>query len=88
MYSRDAVILNAHGLHARPAAVFVRTANTFESRITLTRGGTTVNARSVLEVLSLGVSAGTVVSIAAAGPDEKAAVDTLVRLVEQENLGQ
>ncbi|MEW6244204.1 MAG: HPr family phosphocarrier protein [Bacillota bacterium] len=88
MYSRDAVVMNEHGLHARPAAIFVRTANTFQSRITLTRGGKTVNARSILEVLSLGISAGAVVSIAAEGADEKAAVDTLVRLVEQENLGQ
>lgn len=88
MYSRDAVVKNEHGLHARPAAIFVRTANMFQSKITLTKGGKTVNAKSILEVLSLGASVGTEVSVAAEGVDEQKAVDTLVELVNQESLGQ
>jgi phosphotransferase system HPr (HPr) family protein len=78
-------VRNTSGLHARPAALFVRTAGGFASDISVrnvTRGGDPVNAKSILAVLTLGVSSGHEIEIAARGGDAEAAIDGLRALVE------
>lgn len=75
------------GLHARPAAAFVETARRFRAHVTAAHGGKHGNAKSILSVLSLGVTKGATVEIAAAGEDAEAAVAALVRLVET-NFGE
>jgi phosphotransferase system HPr (HPr) family protein len=77
-------VRNEVGLHARPAAIFVQSANKFRSRITIrnvSSGGTPVNAKSILHVLTLGVEQGHEVEILVEGEDEAAAAATLKQLL-------
>lgn len=84
MQKKETTIVNSTGLHARPAAEFVAAAKKYESKITIGKAGEEkqVNAKSIVLLLSLGVSKGTKVEIAADGPDEQQAVDGLVALLE------
>lgn len=76
-------IRNPSGLHARPAALFVRTAAGFRSRITIARdGGPGADAKSILGLLSIGASRGATVRITIDGEDEAAAAESLQALVE------
>ncbi|MGE5263620.1 MAG: HPr family phosphocarrier protein [Acidobacteriota bacterium] len=76
-------VRNEVGLHARPAALFVQSANKFRSRITIrnVKRGAAVNAKSILHVLTLGVGQGDEVEIAVEGEDEAAAAETLRHLL-------
>ena len=88
--SNDVVIRHKLGLHARPAATFVKTAATFSARITLenlSRGTQPVNAKSILSVLSAGVKKAEQIRITAEGADEAAAVTALSELVAS-NFGE
>jgi phosphotransferase system HPr (HPr) family protein len=78
-------VRNPSGLHARPAALFVRTAGSFGSQIRLTntsRGTGPSDAKSILGVLGLGVSSGHEIELVAEGDDAQAALDALRELVE------
>lgn len=79
-------VRNPSGLHARPAALFVKAANRFVSEITVTNlsrdPAHEVSARSLLAVLALGVSRGHQVRICAEGADAEEAIHTLSELVE------
>ena len=81
--SRAVVIKNKQGLHARPADMFVRLANQFESRIQLLRDDRRVEATSIIDLLTLGATQGTTLVLEAVGPDAQAAVDALAKLVEE-----
>ena len=81
MYSREILVQNQVGLHARPATFFIQKANTFDSGIWVEKEERRVNAKSLLGVLSLGITKGTIITIMANGSDEKEAVDSLVELV-------
>ncbi len=73
-------ILSPVGLHARPAAVFVKTASRFRSSITIsnaTMGSNAVNAKSILLVLTLGVEQGHSITVTADGADEAEALEAL-----------
>jgi phosphocarrier protein len=83
MTERNATIVNELGLHARPAAQFVRTAAQFSSSIELIRDGSAVNGKSIMGVMMLAAECGAVVTVRADGADEVAAVDALVTLIEQ-----
>jgi phosphotransferase system HPr (HPr) family protein len=80
--SRVVTIQNKQGMHARPAEMFVRTANQFESKIQLIRDERRVEARNMIDLLTLGATQGTRLTIEAEGPDAQAAVDALAELVE------
>jgi len=85
MYSKVVSIVNATGLHARPASLFVNEAKNFKSKVTIKKAGTDAdpaNAKSIILLLALALAAGTEIEIAADGEDEVQAVDTLVKLVE------
>lgn len=78
-------VRNPSGLHARPAAVFVRAACTFQSEIqveNLTTGSAPVTAKSIIGVLSLGVLTGHRIRVRVEGEDEAPALATLRSLVE------
>ena len=79
--TRDVEILNALGLHARAAARFVQTANRFQSTIRVTRGDRTVDGKSIMGILLLAAARGTMLTIAAEGPDAAAALGELCALV-------
>lgn len=82
MYKKEVTVTNKTGLHARPASEFVKMASKFKANINIVCKGKEANAKSILNILAAGISAGTVVTISADGSDEKEAVDALVRLVE------
>jgi phosphocarrier protein len=84
MISRSVTIRNNVGLHARPATFFVQKANCFKCSIWVEKEDCRVNAKSLLGVLSLGISGGTNITIIADGTDEAAAIDALVALVESD----
>jgi len=68
-------------LHARPAANFVRTAMRFRSRLTVAVDGKVADAKSILAVLALGATGGTVLRLSAEGEDAPAALDALAACV-------
>lgn len=84
MYSKEVVVLNSVGLHARPATFFIQKANEFKSAIWVEKGDRRINAKSLLGILSLGIIKGTEIRITADGVDEEVAVSSLVNLVENE----
>jgi phosphocarrier protein len=82
MPDRKAVVASKVGLHARPAAVFARAAADCGIPVTLTSSsGTTVNAASILALLSLGVDHGHEVTVSADGDGAEAVLDRLVALL-------
>ena len=84
MISRSVTIHNNVGLHARPATFFVQKANSFKSSIWVEKEDCRVNAKSLLGVLSLGISKGTEITLIADGSDEADAVCGLADLVDKE----
>lgn len=81
MYVKEVTVENQVGLHARPATFFIQKANEYKASIWVEKEERRVNAKSLLGVLSLGIVGGTAIRIIADGPDEQAAVDGLVKLV-------
>lgn len=81
MFSKEVVVQNQVGLHARPATFFIQKANEFKSSVWVEKDERKVNAKSLLGVLSLGITKGTTINIIADGTDEKEAVEVLVRLI-------
>ncbi|MGI6031048.1 MAG: HPr family phosphocarrier protein [Eubacteriales bacterium] len=83
MYSREVVVQNQLGLHARPATFFIQKANEFKSVIWVEKDDRRVNAKSLLGVLSLGITQDTAINIIAEGSDEENAVNSLIELIKK-----
>jgi phosphocarrier protein len=75
-------VANALGLHARAAARFVHLATRFESQVRVARDTKVMDGKSIMGILLLAAARGTMITISANGPDEAAAVEALVHLVE------
>lgn len=84
MQKTNVTITVAIGLHARPAAQFVQTAKRMQSDIRLKHGEKQANAKSIMQVLTLGVKQFGELEITAEGPDEEAAIQTLTALVKSD----
>lgn len=85
MEQRTVTVGSASGLHARPAALFVKAAAAAPARVKIRVGeGRAVDARSMLSVLSLGAKQGTVVTLEADGDQAGQAVDELAALLEKD----
>ncbi len=82
MTEATTTIENKTGIHARPASVFVQKASSFKSKVQLKAKGKTVDAKSILMIMSMGLVKGTEITIVADGPDEADAVATLKKLVD------
>ena len=85
MRSTERTVLNPSGLHARPAAMFVRTAAGFTSKVTLEnleRGTAAVDAKSILMVMGAGVSKGHRIRVTADGADEDDAITTIEAFID------
>ncbi len=87
MYSKEIVVQNQIGLHARPATFFIQKANEYKSTVWVVKEESKVSAKSLLGVLSLGVTRGTNITIIAEGADEELAVNGLVNLINS-NFGE
>ncbi len=81
MLTKEVVINNQVGLHARPATFFIQKANEFKSSIWIEKEDRRVNAKSLLGVLSLGIVKGTSINLIADGNDEEDAINTLTDLI-------
>ena len=81
MFSKEVVVQNQIGLHARPATFFIQRANEYKSTIWVEKDERKVSAKSLLGVLSLGITRGTNITILAEGTDEETAVKALVSLI-------
>lgn len=84
MVEKEAVIVPEAGLHARPAAKFVKEAKSYSSDIVVLKDGQEANAKSSLRLMTLGAKHNDKVVIRAEGEDEDAAVEALVALLAQE----
>ena len=82
MISRSVTVQNSHGLHARPATFFIQKANSYKSSIWVEKEDCRVNAKSLLGILSLGISKDATITVIADGADEENAVNGLIELVE------
>ena len=76
------LIMNKTGIHARLASLFVQTASKFKSKVTLSAYGKTIDAKSILMIMSMGLVMGTEITIKAQDPDAADAVKTLADLVD------
>ena len=84
--SRDIIVSNSLGLHARPAMQFVDLANQFSSRVTVSKGGDepySADGKSVMQMIILEAGEGTPLRILADGEDADLAVEKLARLFEE-----
>jgi len=84
MKERQFTVFGETGLHSRPADLFVRTAKLFTSSISVRKEEKTADAKNIIKVILLNVMKGQRVTIAADGPDEDAALDSLKRLMESD----
>ncbi len=85
--SASVVVTNAHGVHARPADLFVKLARQFAAKVEVLKDGERVDGKSIIDVLTLGAAAGTELVIEAQGADAQAALEALTELVRN-NFGE
>lgn len=78
---REFKILNKFGIHARPAALFVKTVSQFQSDVTVDREGMTASGKSIMGLLTLEGYQGSVLRITAVGPDAEAALNAVGELI-------
>jgi len=81
MIERPLEIVNERGLHARAAARFVSLVGAFQSKVTVSKDGIAVPGDSILGLMTLSASQGTVITVCVEGPDEAAAAEAVARLV-------
>ena len=75
-------IVNSLGLHARPAAMVVQTANRFRSEVQFEKDGLQINAKSIMGVLTLAAGRGSAVLVSCEGPDASEAMAAIARVFE------
>src|SRR5215211_1382092 len=85
---RVVVVPNKQGMHARPAEMFVRRAQQFKSKIEIVRDGYRIEAKSIMNLLTLGAAQGTELTLEAEGSDAQEAVDALAEVVEKDFLAE
>ena len=79
--SRELLIINKRGLHARASAKFVQMVERFEADVWVTRGRETVGGNSIMGLMMLSASPGTTILVSAKGPEAQAALDAITALV-------
>ena len=80
-HSRDVRIVNKYGLHARPAAEFVKLANKFSAEVWVSKDDVVVSGKSIMGVMMLAAEYDSVITIRSVGEDAERAVDALSQLV-------
>jgi phosphocarrier protein HPr len=82
MIKRSISISNKLGLHARASAKLTKLAGSFQSEVFITRNDRRINAKSIMGVMMLAAGIGSTVELEVSGPDEQAAMDALVALID------
>ncbi len=83
---KDFIIANEKGLHARPATMLVSVASKFDCNITITYDGVTVDLKSIMNVLSLGLKQGSLITIRTEGIDELEALKMISKNITEFNI--
>lgn len=83
LITRELTVLNKSGIHARPAALFVKTANRFGSEIFVEKDGEKINGKSIMGLMMLAAGPGSKVTLQARGADAAAAITELEALVNR-----
>ena len=83
MLEREVTILNKLGLHARPAAEFVRAVRTFKATVSILKNNDCYSGASILDVLSANLDCGSVMLLRIEGPDAESAMERLCFLIEE-----
>lgn len=83
MVSQEVTIQNKLGIHARPAAQFVKTANSYQSEVTVEKDGEEIDGKSIMGLMMLAAGNGSKLMIKVTGEDEQAALSALVKLVDE-----
>lgn len=82
MVERIVTVKNRAGVHARPAALIAQTANKFSSEVLIEKDSTTINAKSIMGVITMAAAYQTALTVRATGSDEEAAVDAIQALFD------
>ena len=82
MYAKEVTINNPTGLNARPATQLVREAEKYQSEIRIIKENMVINPKSIFNVLAAGLSQGIAITVEAEGTDEREAVESLCRFIE------
>ena len=82
MAERKVVVSNETGLHARPAASLIQFVKNYPGEVKIIKDGKEANAKSIFNVMSLGIAKGTEITLIAEGEDEEKFVDELVDFIE------
>jgi phosphocarrier protein len=80
---REFKLLNQYGLHARPAALFVKTASRHDAEVTVEKDGNRVSGKSIMGLMTLQASCGSALKVTAAGADAEQVLDELGELIRQ-----
>lgn len=80
--TKEVIVKNSTGLHARPATLLVKKASSFKSDVSIEFNGRKANVKSLIGVLSLGVTKNSNVKVIASGDDENLAAEEVVKLIE------
>jgi phosphocarrier protein HPr len=80
-HSREVTIQNKYGLHARPAAEFVKLANQFSAQVWVSKEDIEVSGKSIMGVMMLAAEYGSTIEIRATGADSEAALEALISLI-------
>lgn len=83
MAQREFTIQNKLGIHARPAAQFVKTASKFSSEICVEKDGEEIDGKSIMGLMMLAAGHGSVITVIAVGEDEQEALDAIAGLIER-----
>lgn len=79
---KEIEIINELGLHARPAAMFVKLANEFSCEITVEKGSEQVNGKSIMGIMMLAAGKGSKIKVTAEGPDAQGAIAEIEKLIQ------
>ncbi|MDR0846046.1 MAG: phosphocarrier protein HPr [Lactobacillales bacterium] len=86
--TKEFKVIEETGIHARPATLLVQAASKYTSDITLAYNGKSVNLKSIMGVMSLGVGVGADIAITVDGADEAAAIEGLVATLKEQGLAE
>ena len=86
MFVKDVVVQNQVGLHARPATVAVNAASKFKSEVKVSYKGRTVNMKSIMGVMSLGIPTQSEITVSCEGEDEEVAVQTIEEVLRTQKV--
>ena len=82
MITREVIVSNPLGIHARPAALIAQLSNKFAADIWIEKDGVSANAKSIMNVMMLAAACKSIIILRAQGPDEHQAVEALARLFD------